>query len=892
VGIPTGTVTFLFTDIEGSTRLWEDGPHEMPAALARHDTILRDAIAASGGYVFSTGGDGLGVAFSRAQDALTAAVAAQHDLGAQQWPDLARVAVRMGLHTGEAVERDGDYFGPAVIRAARLMSLVGGGRIVCSLATEQILRPHLPAPLELVPVGTVRLKGVTLPEQVFAVRGPGLVEDGTPIEPASAMARPTPRSLSRLVGRTTEVDEILGLAMRSRLVTLTGLGGVGKTRLALAAAEAAEAKFPDGVAWVELSAVADPGDVAQAVADVLGVSPQPGQALIDTMCKALCGRRLLVVLDNCEHVRAGVHDVVAAVGAQCRDVAVLATSRERLGVDGERVVAVAPLGTDGLDSPAVELLLARLDDPHPDLDGADTAALIDIAQRLDGLPLALELAAARCRTLGIAEVATRLGAEFRVLTDRSRRVERHQTLDAAMAWSYHLLGENERTVLQRLSVFSGPFTLDGAERIAAGGGLDGLDVDDAVSSLVDKSLLERDGHRFRLLATTREFARRRLSESGLVCSAEQAHAEFVVDRIRLVHDGLQGRDEAEWVSTLDVEWPDVRSAIRRAFDVGDADTVIAIVTHLWMEFLFRRPDAFAWVSDAVSRWGERPGPHRHELLAAGAVAAFVGADVSAAVQLAEQALAADPAPGTALDCAPESAAIGAYNFSGRFVDAAAVETRALESLAAGPDRFNEALTAASRALTLIMGGASTEAIDASEESARLAIATGNPSAIAYALGIRAAALASSDAAVAAVLLERARVEAAVVRNQWELVQTSTAAFGAGTAGRSADDLSLCLEAVDDLQRTGWTVHAWVLAWGATVQLFELGRRDEAALLLGACEASGVTKIATQVLPSELEAVASGHGDPRLTTRAAVGAQMPLPELIRIAAGQQPLPPLT
>ena len=367
-GVPSGTVTFLFTDMEGSSPAWDRHGPAMAEAQAIHDTILRGAITRANGYVFSTGGDGVGAAFSRAEDALAAAVDAERALGEAAWPEPLRLKVRMGMHTGEALERDGDYYGPAVIRAARLMSLVGGGRIVCSLATQEVVRPRLEPGLDLVRIGTVRLKGLSLPEQVFAVLGPGLAERGDAIETARDLARSRPRELSRIIGRAREIDELTQRVLETWLVTLTGAGGVGKTRLALAVAEAVSTKFPDGVAWVELAPAAQTDDVAQAVADCLGVRAQPGEPLTATVCAGLRGQRLLMVLDNCEHVLSGAAELVAAIGDGCADVVVLATSRERLGLDGERVVPVAPLATGSADTAAVELLVERMDPWDPSVE--------------------------------------------------------------------------------------------------------------------------------------------------------------------------------------------------------------------------------------------------------------------------------------------------------------------------------------------------------------------------------------------------------------------------------------------------------------------------------------------------------------------------------------------
>jgi predicted ATPase/DNA-binding SARP family transcriptional activator len=697
-----------------------------------------------------------------------------------------------------------------------------------------------------------------------------------------------PRALARLVGRQAELDEIAALLLSGCLVTLTGVGGVGKTRLALAVAQAAEGKYPDGVGWAELASVSAPEDVVRTLADALGVAGQPGRPLMETVCDSLQGRRVLAVLDNCEHVREAAAKLATAVGGRCHDVALLATSRERLGVDGERVVEIMPLPVGGADSPAVELLVERIDDPRRgDVDGN---TLAEMAERLEGLPLALELAAARCRSLGVAQVASRLAGHFGLLADRLRHPERHRTLEAAMAWSYDLLGPVERDVLQRLSVFNGSFALDGAERVLDGTGLGAVVVDDAVASLVDKSLVVREGNRFRLLETTRQFAADRLGASGGFASALDAHRAYVVERVRNIRDGLAGPEEALWVTTLDAEWADVRAVVRRAFATDDADTATAVIVNFAFEFLFRRPEAFAWVSQAVARYGDRPSPHRHELLAAGCVAAFTLLDVAGALDLAEKALAADPAPGTAVNCLPELAALGAYYFAAQFDRVQELSERTIAVLAPDADPWTRTSLLVGPSWAALGRGRRDDAASMAAIAVAHAEASGHPSSLAYALGAYGLAAATGDPAAAAEMFRRGHLAAGLARNQWLLAQSGLAM--ATTGPHDADVLVASLEAANQMHRTGWVTHAWMTAWVTPGILYDLNRRDEAALMLGACQASDVPRSIGQALPPDLEMLAGGHGDPHLTAFAAVGARLALPELILIATGSQPVPHLT
>ncbi len=338
---PSGTVTFLFTDIESSTAAWDGHHSAMSIAQARHDAIVRTAIGRGDGYIFSTGGDGVAAAFQSARTAVTAAAEIQRAIGDEVWPVPLQIRVRMGMHTGEAIERDGDYFGPAVIKAARLMSLVDGGRVACSAATAELVQVHLADDLELLSVGTVHLKGLSRAEPVFVLSGPGLPEQGTPLESARTPMRAAPIASTRLIGRDSELEVAVEALGRHRLVTLTGMGGIGKTRLAQAVVESVTDHFA-GVAWADLASAQDRTSAVYEIATAAGVRPQSGEDLLVTVLQALAARELLLVLDNCEHLRADVADVVQQIGAHVAGATVLATSRERLGGSAERVDRARP----------------------------------------------------------------------------------------------------------------------------------------------------------------------------------------------------------------------------------------------------------------------------------------------------------------------------------------------------------------------------------------------------------------------------------------------------------------------------------------------------------------------------------------------------------------------
>jgi class 3 adenylate cyclase len=400
VSVPSGTVTFLFCDVEGSTRLWEQYPQAMGAALARHDEILRSSIEAHCGHVFASGGDGFSAAFGRAADAVRAALAGQAELAAESWPVGVTIRVRMAVNTGEAIERDRDYFGRALNRTARLMAAGHGGQVLCSQSTAALVE----ADVDLLDLGQHRLRDLERPLRLFQV-GPGTFPELRTLEAAPWNLRPPPTSF---VGRAAELAEVVSLLQAHRLVTLTGVGGAGKTRLALEVAGVLADQFPDGVWMVELGPVGDPAAVPDAVAATLGIVQQPGLSVADSVAAALAGRRRLLVMDNCEHVLDAAAELIDAVLARSSTPKVLATSREGLRVPEEQLWPVPSLDTRaGIGSDAAALFVERARAVAPAFDSTipeDQSAVVEICRRLDGIPLAIELAASRMVSMSPAEV--------------------------------------------------------------------------------------------------------------------------------------------------------------------------------------------------------------------------------------------------------------------------------------------------------------------------------------------------------------------------------------------------------------------------------------------------------------------------------------------------------
>jgi predicted ATPase/class 3 adenylate cyclase len=572
MGIASGTVTFLFTDIEGSTPLWDSFPDAMGAALARHDEIVRSAIGANGGRVFSTGGDGFGAVFGRAADAIGAALAAQRGLAVEEWVGGPVLRVRMGIHTGEAEERDGDYFGPPVNRTARIMGAANGGQVVVSDLTAGLVQRM--ADVKVVDLGSVELKGVVEPVHVYGVAGGGHEWIDTPLLTSQVGPGNLPRLQTESVRDVADLQRRVANLAQASIVTLTGSGGVGKTRAAIEIGWLVVDEFVDGVWLVELAPVADPDLAATTIASTLGARMQPGTMIIDSIVDWCFGRRMLLIIDNCEHVLDPVSDVVRAIVAACPTVTMIATSREPLGVPGETVVRIASL--DERDATELFVLRARSADAAFEPAEADGAAIAGICKRLDGIPLAIELAAARIRSLSPPELLERLDDRFRLLRGGGRGgLERHQTLRATVAWSYQLLSPEAQLLFDRLSVFAGSFDLAAAEAVCAGGDLDIYDVVDLLGDLVDKSMViavrTDRGTRYRLLETLRQYGEERLDDRVETAAARDAHLSHFADVAQQLAKQWQSPDQAAAGDRFDEDWENLGAAHTWAITTRNID---------------------------------------------------------------------------------------------------------------------------------------------------------------------------------------------------------------------------------------------------------------------------------------------------------------------------------
>lgn len=568
---PSGVVTFLFTDIEGSTRRRKTDAVAMRVALAAHDDVLRSAIESHSGWMFKHTGDGVCAAFASPRAAIDAAIAAQRQL---------ELPVRMGIATGEAEVRGNDYFGVALNRAARVMAAGHGGQILVADSAAVLLGGG-----DLVNLGSRRLRDLPAPLGVFQVRASGLTQEFPPLRTLD----PTPGNLrsptSSFVGREAETTSVAAALRDHRMVTLTGVGGVGKTRLALRVAGELASEFPDGVWLFELAAVTDAAAVPDAVASVLGVTQQPGQSLAHSLAAAQQSRVRLLVFDNCEHLLDATADLVETILAQSASVKILATSREGLGVADEQVWPVPSLDVrPRSDSPALLLFeeRARAVAPQFATGPDDEAAIFEICRRLDGIPLAIELAASRMASMTTGEVRDRLDQRFRLLVGSRRSLERHQTLRHAVAWSYELLADAERVALERCAVFAGGFGLESACAIADSTANDEFAVLNLLDALVRKSLLIADRSsgrtRYSMLETIRQFAEEQLVANGDVGATRTAHARHFANKeaaVLALWDSPRQREAYEWFA---VELPNLRSAFRWATDQGHLDVAAPIAT--------------------------------------------------------------------------------------------------------------------------------------------------------------------------------------------------------------------------------------------------------------------------------------------------------------------------
>lgn len=657
--LPVGTVTFLFTDIEGSTRLWEHDGARMSQALAAHDALARSAVESHHGTVVKMIGDGMHAAFDDALDALIATLDMQHAIADPAATCGVPLRVRCGLHAGVVERRDNDYFGSPVNRAARIMSAAHGGQVLLSQAVVECVREILPAAVSLRDLGNVRLKDLATPEHVYQVVHPRLRQDFPALRSLEATPNNLPQQATSFIGRDKELAELKRLLAKTRLLTLTGSGGCGKTRLSLQVAADSLERYPDGVWLVELAPLSDPGLAPQTVATVLGLKEELGKPTFQMLTEHLKDKRLLLFLDNCEHlldVSAGLAD---ALLRQCPGVQVLASSREALGIGGEQAYRVPSLSLPDPKQAHTAMTVAKFEAVQLFIDRAlraradfqvtnqNASTLASICYRLDGIPLAIELAAARVRSLSIEEIDGKLDQRFRLLTGGSRTaLPRQQTLRSLIDWSYDLLNDPAKLLLQRLSVFAGGWTLETAEQICAGDGMEELEILDLLTSLCDKSLAvadQNDGDsRFRLAETVRQYARERLLESGGGEAVRERHRNHFLALAEEAEPKLMGAEQAEWLERLEVEHENLRAGLDWSLVAAESAGGLRLCGALWRFWWTRGhlSEGREWCARVLGKAeAEERTPERAKVLyAAGAMAYYQG-DYPPARARSEESLA-------------------------------------------------------------------------------------------------------------------------------------------------------------------------------------------------------------------------------------------------------------
>jgi len=651
--------TFLFTDLVASTQMWEEHPEAMDAALARHDFLLRTVMQVHGGRIFNTVGDSFHVAFDQTGPALEAAIEAQAALIDEPWGQVGSLDARMALHRGPAVQRDDGFFGPTLNRCSRLLSAGHGRQVLLSAAVRESAGDGRAVEGRFKDLGLQRLRDLRVPERVYQLLDPRLPADFPPLLSREATLGNLPASLTSFVGRERQLAEAEVLLDQGRLVSLTGPGGCGKTRLAMEIAAAVTLQYRDGVWLTEFEGLVDPSLVPQAVANALGLRmtsrlrPRQGagdggarataDAWSERLVDYLAPKQLLLVLDNCEHLVQAVARLAQTLLRLCPDLCILATSREALGVSGEAVLAVPPLATPTEDAaPSVEALAgaesvrlfvdrAQQAQPHFALSQENAADVAQICRRLDGIPLALELAAARVRLLTPRQIAERLDDRFRLLTGGSRTaVARQQTLRATMDWSFDLLSPPERALLRRLAVFHRGFSLEAAEAVCvdpdAASGIQGQSVMDLLGQLLDKSLVSAEDlvDRYELLETVREYGLDRLVEAGEGLTYRDRHADWFVRLAREAAAEYRGPEQALWLERLNQVHRDLRAALAWTLDRPDAARALGLAAHLWWFWYLRGflAEGRSWLDRALSLPEDLPAlPLRAEaLLGAGALA--------------------------------------------------------------------------------------------------------------------------------------------------------------------------------------------------------------------------------------------------------------------------------
>ncbi len=860
---PSGTVTFLFTDIEGSTRRWETDAEAMRSALAAHDEVLRSAVEAHGGWLFKHTGDGVCAAFGTARAAIDAATDAQRRLG---------LPVRMGVATGEAQERNGDYFGPALNRAARVMAVGHGGQILVAAGTAALVDGA-----DLLDLGERRLRDLSGAHRLFQVRAHGLAEVFPELRTLDAVPGNLPVQSTRLIGRELAVKDLAALIPAHRLVTLTGVGGVGKTRLAVQVAAELAGDFPDGVWLVELAPVGDPAAVPSAVATVLGVTPQAGSTVTESIANVLSGRRLLVVWDNCEHVLDAAAALVDAILARASTVTVVATSREGLRVAAEWLWPVPSLDVGATDAAAaVELFVDRARAVNPGfgvLQDAEAEAVTEICRRLDGNALAIELAAARMMSMSPQDVRDRLDDRFRLLAGPRRGLERHQTLRQMVQWSYDLLDDNERALLGRCSVFADGFDLAAATHVWDG--LDEYAVLDVLDSLVRKSLVSAErlgGHaRYAMLETIRQFAADQLAAAANTNEVRDRHARYFAEQATAYWDVWDSPRQRVALAWFSAEFANLRTAFRWASDQGELATATAIAAHTAMVgYCLQRLEAVGWAEELLPAATAGDVRQLPRLYSAAGLCLFTG-HLGAATRYAQTAVALETDP--RYDPFPKGWSsmweAAAHLYSGRierYLEIAATMT--------GQDGLSHGLGLAATLYLLPAIGRSVEAMAIAEDALTVTRDYGNPFWIAFALQGYGRAITESDPQRALAVFRQGLLYTQELQlpERHDSIARDAAPVEA-LHGDLQQGLALFDSTIDSLHRTGHIANVATILAHLAVVFERIERPEIAATIYGSSTSDGISTASVVDLRPVVDRLQAKLGDTVFHERVATGAAM-------------------
>jgi predicted ATPase/class 3 adenylate cyclase len=889
VGLPAGTVTFLLTDIEGSTRLWESVPDAMEVALERHNRLVTEVIGGHGGVVVTSRGEGdsFFAVFSSAVAAVEAAGACQLRLAEEAWPAGAALRVRMGLHTGEADVRDGEYVDHAPInRCARLKAAAHGGQVLVTKTTRDLVKGRLGSGFGLKGLGEFRLRDMAEAELIYQLTHAGLPADFPPLNTIHVGNIPLP--VSSFIGRERELEQTAAALGQARVITLTGVGGVGKTRLALQVAGRAAGRFGDGGWLCELAPVRDPAGVDDAVAAVFSLTARAGQSTRQALVEFLASKQLLLVLDNCEHLLDAAAALAKVLERSCERLVILATSREGLRIEGERLVPVPPLGVPGVDADvaaitgaeAVRLFAERAAAVKPGfaVTAENAAAVAVVVRRLDGIALAIELAAARLPAMTPAELARRLERSFAVLAaGRRGAAERHQTLRATIDWSFQLLTGPEQALLARLAVFAGGCTLEAAEAVCAGEGIDRDMVFGVLASLVARSLLvaEEQGSetRYRLLETIRQYGEEHLDQAGETRRRRARHASYYAGLLGRVRDHAHDPDqEVFWAVRLGAEQDNLLAAWSWAIGTGNVGTAFQILAGF--------APCEVWTAYPLNLAGEAalrlPGADEHPgyplALAVSALFASIRADVTGAEELCRRAAEANVRKDTPDWRVEATICVARSNIaasSGAFADAARLAEQAAGLSRANGDLADASVELAGAVAYYVLAGDAPKGVPLARETLALARQVGAPALIATALLEVGAAVAEADPGRARACLRESRELSTALGYQ----SARDLVWAAGIAFRLNDrtaTLELGRSAIRGLRwggdrlRIGIALHIIAGTLAATWP-------DAAAIILGAAEAHVIESARTaQQINST---VAAALGEERARELRARGADM-------------------